>query len=75
MKVKGVVSGDGECWCFLVTRYTYIKVTGRNPSQFDTGRSAKGGPYRYRLYPGHLIGFDLGDKVVSLEVKVTELDG
>lgn len=72
MMIRGIQTGDGECWCFLVTRHTYRKVTGKNPSVWDRHHRGvrRGSPYRYRLYPGHLIGWDWKDRVVDLEIIV-----
>lgn len=70
MKIRGVSSGDGECWCFLVTRHTYRKVTGKSPTRWDRQHRGvqKGSAYKYKLYPGHLIGWDLGNTIVDLEI-------
>ena len=60
MILKGIPSGDGGCWCLLVTKEAYEYVTGREPEDFDTTKGAKG-PYRYRLYPGTLFGLEPGE--------------
>lgn len=77
MIIKGIPSGDLECWCFLVDKRTFIQVTGKPPGKYDLGRLApKGSPYRYMLYPGTLIDeYDrqLKDKVVILSVEA-EID-
>ena len=53
MILRGIPSGDGECWCFLVDRETFKDITGKAPEEFDTHKGK--GKYKYKLYPGHLI--------------------
>lgn len=76
MIIKGVPSGDGECWCFLVDKKTFIELTGKPPEEYDIGRPlTKGSPYRYKVYPGTLIDqYDKGleGKVVILSVSAIE---
>lgn len=57
MIVTGIISGDHECWCLLVTAKTFKEVRGEGPSkEFDVGPFAKKGcPYRYKLYPSDLL--------------------
>jgi hypothetical protein len=72
MIIKGIPSGDGECWCFLVDKKTFMEVTGEAPKKWDLGRQRKGSPYRYMLNPATLIDqFDkqLGGKIVTLSVE------
>lgn len=70
MTIRGIPTGDGECWCFLVSRNTYRRVIGRNPSSWDRQDRGvkKGSAYKYRLYPERLIGWELRGTVVDLEV-------
>lgn len=72
MILVGIPSGDLECWCFLVDRKTFVNVTGRLPEKHDIGRfAAKGGKYKYMLYPNHFVPEDKGKPVVlAIESKV-----
>lgn len=76
MIIKGIPSGDLECWCFLVDKKTFEDIRGAAPQKYDVGRfSPKGSPYRYMLYPGDLIDeYDknLKGKVLILSVDVLE---
>lgn len=54
MIVKGVCSGDLECWCFNVTAEDYERVTGRKPEEWHEALFPLG-EYRYSLYPDDLI--------------------
>lgn len=76
MIIDGIPSGDCECWCFLVTKETFKSVTGKKPDRrWDVGRFAKkGSPYRYMLYPGHLIGYDDKDKLVTLSIEAIPVE-
>ena len=60
MIIEGIPSGDLECWCLLVTRETFIELTGKKPHhKWDVGRFAKkGSPYRYMIYPHSLFSED-----------------
>lgn len=75
MIVEGIPSGDLECWCFLVDAETFRRVKGEAPDeQFDVGRfSEEGSPYRYKLYPSDLIGYEKDGKVVKIMIEVTSL--
>jgi len=75
MVLEGIPSGDLECWCLLVTKETFKRVTGHKPDEsFDVGHFAqKGSPYRYKVYPNSLIKEDQVQKhkevlVISIEV-------
>lgn len=84
MIIEGIPSGDLECWCFLVDRETFKRVTGEYPQEpekdangyemlWDVGRFAKeNSPYRYMIYPHHLVGFDNRDKLVRISIEVQE---
>lgn len=78
MIIKGIPSGDLECWVFLVDKKTFTEVTGKPPCKYDLGpRAPKRSPYRYMLGPGALIDeYDrqLKGKVVILSVEA-DLDG
>lgn len=73
MIFEGIPSGDLECFCLLVTKETFVEMTGRKPDRrWDVGRFAKkDSPYRYMLYPGDMLGLELNDKgdvfVISVE--------
>lgn len=76
MIIKGIPSGDCECWCLLVTKKTFTDLKGSPPGEFDSGRFAKkGSPYRYMVYPDTLFGF--GERgngkgelcIISVDVK------
>ena len=69
MRIEGVVSGDCECWCFLVDKETFIKVKGQKPGRFDVGRFAvRKSPYRYMIYPDNLIVDAHDGKPIDLTV-------
>lgn len=71
MIIEGIASGDLECWCFLVDLKTFKKVTGEKPGKWDVGRFAKkGSPYRYMLYPNHLVGFEKDGKLIEIKIEV-----
>lgn len=74
MVLLGVPSGDSECWCFLVDKKTFTKVTGKPPDKHDVGRGAeKGCRYRYMIYPSNLIPEAQGKRVaLSVDAKVLE---
>lgn len=73
MIFEGIPSGDLECFCLLVTKETFVEMTGKKPDpRWDVGRFAKkGSPYRYMLYPHDMLGIDAHDKgnvfVISVE--------
>lgn len=55
MIIKGIPSGDLECWCLLVSANTFEHVTGKPPRRTeDRGKFAKG-EFKYALYPTHII--------------------
>lgn len=69
MILVGIPSGDAECWCFLVDKKTFTKVTGKPPAMYDVGRfAAKGSPHRYMLYPDRLIPEVKKGQVIALSV-------
>ena len=73
MIVDGICSGDLECFCLLVSKEDFVRVKGSKPNKFDVGRFAKrGSPYRYKLYPGDLIGYNNDQKLITLKVEVEE---
>lgn len=79
MIIEGILSGDLECWCLLVSKETFHRVTGERPNEkYDVGHFAeKGSPYRYMLYPNHIFGGSMGERkgevlVISLDVKKKE---
>lgn len=61
MLIKGIPSGDGECWCLLVTKETFTTLSGKEPEdEFD--KVNKKGPYCYRIYPNTLFDIDYRTK-------------
>lgn len=73
MILKGVPSGDLECWCFLVDKKTFTEIKGRAPGQFDVGhRIPKKSPYRYKLSPVDI--FDTYDRSLQDKVVVLSAD-
>lgn len=73
MILRGVPSGDGECWCLLVTREYFRVVMGRYPDK-DERAPGKPGPYQYRMYPSSFIGHGWKGPV-DLEINVRPADG
>jgi hypothetical protein len=71
--VTGVSSGDHECWCLLVDKATFVRLRGDEPDEgFDVGPFAKpGSPYKYKLYPGDLIGRNVEERgqVMTLSIE------
>jgi hypothetical protein len=64
MTLRGVMSGDHECWCFLVDRVTFMQLTKTKPARYDVGPFAKrGSPYRYKIYLDHMIADTKGEPV------------
>ncbi len=74
VEVEGIPFGDGECWCFLVTKATFERVTSREPVRGDSTSLdlIPGGGFRYRLYPGDLIGYESKGALVKLCMEVTK---
>jgi hypothetical protein len=68
---EGVPSGDHECWCLLVTKETFERVTAKAPDEeFDVGPFAKpGSKYRYKIYPDDLLPI-WGDGSINKDVFV-----
>ncbi len=54
MKVVGTMTGDNECWCFLVSREDYVRIKGHDPDKWDTWNTES--PFRYKVYPSDLAG-------------------
>lgn len=67
LEVTGIASGDGECWCLLVTREDFVRIMKREPEEWDTAPSGK--DQRYSVYPTALVG-DI-DGMVSLVIEAT----
>ena len=71
--VKGIPSGDLECWCLLVTKEDFERITQRPAEEWDEGRfAAKDSPYRYMLYPNYLVHEAIDESPVTITVR-TEL--
>ncbi|OMD76851.1 MULTISPECIES: hypothetical protein [Paenibacillus] len=81
IKFKGVVSGDGESFCFDVDRNTFIAVTEREPENWEDYQSGEyveeNGELRFvpedsdkcRLYPNDLFGYS--NEVIQVEIKIS----
>lgn len=67
MMIQGIPSGDLECWCLLVTKDDFWRVTGREPEEHDMKRSATG-QHKYMLYPENLMGHN--GELVYLKIEV-----
>ena len=68
--VKGIPSGDHECWCLLVTKEDFERVTQRAAEEFDQGPfAAKDSPYRYMLYPNYLVHEAVDDSPITVTVR------
>lgn len=73
--VKGIPSGDHECWCLLVTKEDYERITKHPAEDFDRGPFAKkDSPYQYMLYPHGLISESDKDSLISITVKSEVVD-
>ena len=53
MIVKGIPSGDLECWCFNVTAEDYKRITGRDPEGWEARFPVD--EYKYSLYPSDIF--------------------
>jgi len=74
IKVIGVASGDGECWCLLVPKDVFQKIVGR-PAEDEIDRQESNNPlappeYCYRIYPSSLLGLSVDDKANLIELTV-----
>lgn len=77
VSVRGVPSGDHECFCLLVEKDDFKRVTGREPDdELDVGPFAtEGSPYRYMVYPSALLGLkDSKGKVVEIQAAAREVN-
>ena len=72
MKIKGIMTGDFECWCLAVDRATFIKVKGKKPDQFDQATFYLGKKFKYKLYPSDLFGRSKDPIELTFEVAETE---
>ena len=76
----GFNSGDGEEFCFEVDKETFIKITGREPEDFDyangdwdeEGNFIPDKKSSLRLYPFHLFGYS--GKMVKIKLIVEEIE-
>lgn len=70
MIVKGMASGDMECWCFLVTAEDYRRITGRSEEGWEARYPQ--GDYKYALYPSDLIKVeDHVETTICVEYNIT----
>ena len=73
-------SGDGESFCFEVDKETFIKITGKQPHDFDysnydwdsDGNLIPDKQSPLRLYPETLFGGFM--KMVKIKLIVEEID-
>lgn len=71
MEITGIRSGDHECWCLLVTEEDFKRIKGKKPGEFDVGPFApKESPYRYKIYPDDLMGYEDKNHLVTIRVEV-----
>lgn len=67
MFIKGIPSGDGECWCLLVTRETFEALTGGPPDdEFDKMKVKTDKAYCYKVYPCTLFDISFEKKHIYL---------
>jgi hypothetical protein len=72
MVITGIRSGDHECWCLLVTEEDFKRIKGKTPEGFDEGPFAvEGSPYRYKIYPDDLMGYEDKSRLVTIRIEVT----
>jgi len=68
---NGVISGDGECFCFLVDRKTFVEIIKKEPKKYDKSHKKD----YYKLYPDDVFKNILGsysnreDLKISIEVE------
>ncbi len=78
IEFKAKCGGDGECFCWIVDKETYIKIKGWDElnSPFDClvwdfdkdGEMAIPKSDKYRIYPNDIFGFsDNGTKTISIK--------
>lgn len=86
--ITGVPSGDGESFCFDVTKEEYIRICGQEDFDLETEVHAEtlkdfpgaeemfGEKFPTRIYPDtlmrKLLGKDYHDKEVTLEIRVVK---
>ena len=71
--LKGIISGDHECWCILVDLETFLSLRNEKPMRYDVGPFAKkGNPYRYKIYPDDL-GLGASGKLMNVRIEVKEV--
>jgi hypothetical protein len=55
IQFSGIVSGDGESFCFDVDRETFVRITGNEPNEFDISCYNNS---LFRLYPNDIFGYN-----------------
>jgi hypothetical protein len=77
VEVTGIPSGDGECWCLVVTEEEYLRVRGAFWHEAETRCRAAlldaGLEHEWRLYPNALLPEALTG-TVRLRVEVEVMD-
>lgn len=82
MKVTGVISGDGECWCMQVSEEEFRRINGDADADLELGIHIEmheeiNQPVPemdWRIYPNDLLPPEVRGKKVTLEVKVIEVE-
>lgn len=76
IEFEGLISGDGECFCFNVDRETFIRLMGEEPSiydysEFDLNDNGNIVPKgnKFRVYPGAIFGYDKEKKKIKIEIE------
>jgi len=55
VEFEGIPSGDCECFCWDVDHETFVRLTGREPDEYEGSKFNEG---KYRLYPNELWPFE-----------------
>lgn len=78
MKFKAKLSGDGECFCFLVDKDTYIRLKGKKEYTKELKLNKEMNkeigcniPFEYYIYPRDLFGYNKETEVeTEVEIEV-----
>jgi len=70
---NGIPSGDYESFVFAVSKETYKRIMGKNPTKFDKSPFCKG---KYIIYPNTFFTKDIDnkgeDKELIIKIEVSE---
>ena len=66
---QGISSGDGDSFCWDISKEDFIKIKGKNPNKYDKSMERKG---LYRLYPNDFYGFDDPKCNIKISIEVLE---